>query len=94
MALGVVAQCWHCWLSQLSFTLKQDSSFHQLISWNVFLQPFSFRGAFIETDATDDDSSLWLRRNIEMSITILIVLVSLTKPAISSYQYHAFLIPI
>jgi hypothetical protein len=83
MAPGVVAQCWHRWLAQLSFTLEQDSSFHQLISWYVFVQPFSFRGAFIETDVTDDDSSLWLRRNKEMSITILTVLVSLTKSAIS-----------
>jgi hypothetical protein len=83
MALGVVAQRWHCWLAQLSFTLNQDSSFHQLICWNVFLQPFLFRGAFIETDTTDDDSSLWLRRNKEMSIKILPVLVSLTKPVIS-----------
>jgi hypothetical protein len=30
------------WLAQLSFTLKQDSSFHQPISWNVLLQPFYF----------------------------------------------------
>ena len=88
MAPGVVAQCWYCWLAQLSFTLNQNSSFRQLISWNVFLQPFSFRGAFIETDATDDDSSLWLRRNKVTSITILTVLVSLTKPATSEHQYH------
>jgi hypothetical protein len=31
-------------VGQLSFTLNQVSSFHQLISWNVFLQPFYFEG--------------------------------------------------
>jgi hypothetical protein len=70
-------------LAQLSFTLNPDSSLHQLISWNVLLQPFLVRSAFIDTDATDHDRSQWLRRNKEISITILTVLVSLIEPAIS-----------